>query len=373
MTTICIDCRYINPLPSGIGSLVRALVERVPDFAPEWDFLLLRHPDTAPLRPHASNVRETIVEAAPNSPASMWFLAQHVDFGEIDLFHSPSNILPAGIATRTVTTVHDLMWLTRSELCSDQLWSKIGRHFFAHGIRRALEHSDAILTVSDATREDILKAAPQCAVRTWTIAPGAGEQFKPGTPDPDVLQRLGIEDAPYILTVGQHAPYKNHQGAIRAFAKAFADDPGFKLVMVQRRGPSADRLRNEARALGVEARVLFTPVLAEDDLVALYQGATALLHPSLCEGFGMPILEAMASGCPVITSNHSAMPEVAGGAGLLVDPLDMDQMAKSLAQVANEPKVARELREKGLIRARQFSWDECARKHVEIYRKVLSA
>ena len=124
----------------------------------------------------------------------------------------------------------------------------------------------------------------------------------------------------FILTAGQYAPYKNHEGALRAFAKAFGERPEVAFVVVQRRNAGNAELQKLANELGVAERVHFTGAVSFPTLLQLYSGASALLHPSFCEGFGNPVAEAMACGCPVITSNLSAMPEVTGGAGFLVNP-----------------------------------------------------
>ena len=121
----------------------------------------------------------------------------------------------------------------------------------------------------------------------------------------------------------------------------------------------------------IKDRVHFVEPVDDDTLVKLYCGALALLHPSICEGFGMPLAEAMACGCPVITSDRSAMPEVAGAAALLVDPFDSNAMASALQQIATDAELRESLSAKGLARAEQLSWRQCAEQHIEVYRQVL--
>jgi glycosyltransferase involved in cell wall biosynthesis len=175
-----------------------------------------------------------------------------------------------------------------------------------------------------------------------------------------------------VLTVGQVAPYKNHEGALRGFAAAFAGDREIDLVMVQRRGPGRIRLESLAQALGLSGRVHVLPVVDSDALVTLYGAARVLLHPSFAEGFGNPVAEAMACGCPVVTSTTSSMPEVAGGAALLADPHDIMSIADRLLAVVRSPARAEWMRAAGLTRARELRWRCFAAANLALYRRLLA-
>lgn len=351
--------------------IVQQLVDHLPELAPEWRFLFLRSAEWLDRLSDAPNVEELVLQPPANGPASMWFMPQLVDFGHLDLFHAPSNILPAGIPVPTVTTIHDLMWLDSPELCNPQAWGRVERLFYQNGIRRALKSSDAIISVSEATRDRIAAHDSTAAARTSAILPGVSPAFQPRTARREHLATLGVPQGRYMLTVGQNAPYKNHAGAIRGFAAAAGEIGDLDLVIVQRRGPGNDELKQLSRAAGAEGRVHFVEPVEDEVLVELYCGATALLHPSLCEGFGMPIAEAMACGCPVITSDRAAMPEVAAGAALLVDPLDPGSIASAIQRLASEAPLAGKLRDRGLKRASELSWKAFAMRHVEVYSAVL--
>lgn len=351
--------------------MVAALAEHLPALAPDWRFKFLRHASLGHALSAAPNVTEIALRSEPNGPASMWALPHLADFSDVDLFHAPSNILPRGLNMPTVTTIHDLMWLTAPELCNQSLWGHVERKFYGHGIKRALRQSDAIITVSDATRNAILELRPELAERTFAFLSGVSDSFSPHTVQPTILDRLGLSASRYVLTVGQYAPYKNHEGAMRSFARAFANRPDIKLVFVQRQGSGKLALDRLAASLGVTDRVRFLPAVEQEELASLYAGAMALLHPSLCEGFGMPLGEAMASGCPVITSDCSAMPEVTSGAALLIHPHDPAAIAHALMRIADEPGLADAMRTKGLERAAQLNWREAAKGTLEVYRRVL--
>lgn len=373
MTTVCIDCRYIGPRPSGIAEAVQGLVDHVPGLAPDLHFLLLRHPSRAPRISAAANVREIVVPQAANGPATMWWLSRVVDLSGVDLFHATFNIMPAGLKMPCITTVHDVMWLTNPRWCNPAPYGRIEQVFYAHGIRRALRRAAAIASVSEASRREIVAQAPQAADRTFVTRSGVAPDFRPVDRDPAQLAALGLApDRRFVLVVGQYAPYKNHDGAMRAFAQAFPDG-GMDLVFVQRRGAHSHRLMRLADELGLSGRVHMLGSIGREAMVQLYSAASALLHPSLCEGFGNPLAEAMACGCPVVTSDVSAMPEVTGGAASLVPPGDAAAIAAALRQVVDDGAMADAMRWKGLARASELSWQAFAAANLDIYRRLLGS
>lgn len=372
MTSICIDCRYLGPKPSGIGKVVQALVQYLPELAPDLEFVLLRRPGPPERLSNAANVREVFVNATANSPATMWWLPKLVDLSGIDLFHATFNILPAGLTMPSVTTLHDVMWLTDPQLCNPRFSALLERAFYRHGIRRALRRSAALATVSQASGDAIVRAYPAAADRVRVTLPGVSGEFRPVAPDPEVMARLGLVPGQrYVLTVGQYAPYKNHEGALRAFAAAFGQRSDIDLVFVQRLHASPSSLARLAEEQGVTGRVRVLGRVDDEDLSMLYTGAAALLHPSFCEGFGLPLAEAMACGCPVVTSNVSAMPEVVGQAGLQADPFDPASFAAALRQVVDDPARAAAMSAAGIRRAAELDWRGFAAKNLEVYREVL--
>lgn len=366
---ICIDARYVRSRPSGIGEVVRALIDHAPVLAPDLNFLLLKHPDAQAPLSTAPNVAERVVRAAANGPATMWWLARATDLAGVDLFHAPANIQPAGLPMPCVTTVHDLMWLTHPDWAAQPGWrGRVDRLYYAHGIRRALRRSTWIATVSAATRDAIAAIDPAAATRTRVTPSGVAPAFR--LPAPDELHPRGGRR--YVLTVGQGAPYKNHRAALDAFARAFADRDDIDHVFVQRQGAGAAALLDRAATLGLSGRVQVLPAIGQEALVALYGHALALCHPSLMEGFGNPLAEAMACGCPVVTSDVSAMPEVTGGAALLASPHDVSAIAAALRRIADEPGLSATLRACGLARAAHLSWRAFAAANVAIYREMLA-
>lgn len=372
---IAVDCRYICQRPSGIGAYVRALVERIPALAPDISFVFWRHP-TAPGNKlsNASNVTEHPSFSNPNEPFSLLFPSV---FGptHADVFHSPHNILGRGIGAQTsaVTTIHDLMWVNTPELCDDFAPRRAIRSpFFQAGIHLALRHSSRILTVSQASADSIVKYDKSAHGRVVVTHNAADPWFRPtdnrAAAAAEAAKLIG-SDAPFFLLVGQNAPSKGHALAITAFAQVAG--PRDRLVLVQRlfSGRGLDKL---ALKLGIRDRLVVLPALKQESLVTLLHAARALLQPSFAEGFGMPALEAMASGCPVISSDIPPLVEVLGGAGLHFQSGSAEDLGQAMRKIMNSPPLNEEMRLRGLERAKAFSWDTTATTTVEVYREAAS-
>jgi glycosyltransferase involved in cell wall biosynthesis len=375
---IVIDARYVRERPSGIGAMVKAIVERVPRLMPEVPFLLLTHPRASHPISDAPNVQERIVRAEANGPVTLLLLSQAVDLRGARLFHATYNLQPAGLSMPVVTTIHDVMWLSHPQLCrSPGPWGHVEQAFYARGIRQALRGSERLIAVSEATRREIGAIDRAAEARTVVIPHGLDPAFRPAASDQEraAIARARRRYAPgarqFVLTVGQAAGYKNHEGALEGFLRAFRHDPGTHLVLVQRLGEGARRLLAKARDNGADGRVHVLPSVPFADLLALYRGALCLCHPSIVEGWGMPVGEALGVGCPVVTSDRSSMPEVAGGAALLADPTDVRSIAAALQQIAGDEALRASLSARGLARAATLTWDAHARATADLYRAML--
>lgn len=377
---VCVDCRYIRERPSGIGAFVQALVDHVPTLAPELQFVFMKHPKGPERLSAAPNVREVVVSAEANGPGTMFWLPRLVDLRGVDLYHNTFNVMPHRLPIRSVVTITDIMQLQVPSLAKGPGllgWAEVAYKW--HGIKHAFAEATRIITVSESTKREIAKVDARAAAKTIVAFQGIAEDFRvlegiEGQRQLDGVRRRFCANAKrYVLTVGQFAGYKNHVGALRAFAKAFGGDPDTHLVFVQRLGTGPKALRPLARELGVDARVHFAKDLSVGELNALYAGAMVLLHPSFYEGFGNPVSEAMAAGCPIVTSNRLSMPEVAAGAAELIEPEDIDGIAAALRRVSDDPAHAASMRARGLARAAELSWKSFAQKHVDVYRETLAA
>lgn len=374
---IAIDCRYIRKQPSGIAPYVQSLVDWLPRLAPDLEFTFLKHPEAPDRLSEAPNVREVVFPYEATGPVTMWAMPWLADLRGIDLFHATFNILPAGLRMPTVTTIMDVMWMQHADWCRRPgLWGHIETAYYQHGIRRALEQSVRIATISEASRREIEALDPAAAARTRVTYYGVSDEWHPPKTDEQrsFAEKIRLKWVPgarrFVLTVGQFAGYKNHHAVVRAFARAFRDQPDVHLVLVQRLGRGS-RLLPLVHELGLGDRVHFLKNVPFAELRALFWSALLLCHPSLAEGFGNPPSEALAAGCPVITSDRSSMPEVSGGAGILVDPESIEAIAGAMEQIAGDPALAARMREDGLRKVQQFRWRTTAEQTLAMYREVL--
>lgn len=378
MPLVCVDCRYIRERPSGISPLQQALVDHLPRLAPDLELWFLKHPKGPARLSTAPNVRESVLRAEANGPGTLFGMPLLVDLRGVDLFHATFNLLPHGLRMPTVVTLCDVMWLKHPAWArAPGAWGRVETAFYQHGIGHALRAATRLAAISQATKDEIASLDAEAAARTRVTLLGTAEDFRPsGAQNAAELERVRARWLPgarrHVLTIGQFAPYKNHPNVVRAFARAFAERPDVHLGLVQRLGDGERILRPLAESLGVGSRVHFLHGVPFPELVSLLQGALALCHPSLYEGFGNPPAEALMAGCPVVTSNRSSMPEVSQDAALLVDPEDPAAIAAALRRMADEPGLAERMRARGFERARELSWEAFARANLDVYREVLA-
>ena len=279
----------------------------------------------------------------------------------VDLVHCPA---PFGAVVRDrplVMTVHDLIALRRPELFSRTIALQLRLAARIH-LRRA----DRILTGSRHTRSELVELAGIDPGRVVVTPYGVEGRFRPVGRDASWLaERFGVGSR-YVLCVGTLEPRKNLVGALRAFGRLAVDD--CVLVVAGGRGWRNEAFERELRRQ--PGRVVLTGFVSDEELVRLYSGAELFLFPSLSEGFGFPVLEAMACGAPVVSSDRTSLPELVEGAGLLADPEDDDALAAACERVLSEPALAAELRERGFERATAYSWQACAEATMGVYRRL---
>lgn len=367
-----IDARYVEARPSGIGSYVSALITRLPALAPDARFHLWTHPDR-PMPVHARNVTTAVVSAPADGLRTLFRPTALDALSPSDIVHFSASMLGRGLPCKSVVTIHDLMWLEHpAKVDGRRFVGRVRAPVYQAGMRHALRHATRLIAVSRATADRIHAVCPESSPRVSVIHNAAGPAFV-APRDLQASQRRAAEligsDAPYYLVVGKNEPYKDHRLALQAFAREAA--PGELLVLVQRLRQGAG-LALLARELGIAHRLRWLPPLSEPDLVVLLQAARALLQPSFVEGFGIPALEAMAAGCPVIASDTPALVEVLAGAGLHAPVGDAAGLASAIKQLRSG-SLREELRARGLERAREFSWDSAARQTLEVYREAAAA
>jgi len=286
----------------------------------------------------------------------------------IDVYHEP-NYVPFEVDAPTVVTVHDLSWLRHPHTHPpDRV------RWLMRAMPAALERAAAIIVDSEFTRAEVQVAFPGCGSRVCAVHLGVERSFHPrdATATAAVLERLGLAHGRYVLTVGTLEPRKNIEHVLDAYARLPARlRDRYALAVAGAPGWRAHRLTQRLRSLAATGHVRFLASLAQQDLPSLYAGAAAFVFPSIYEGFGLPPLEAMASGVPVLVSQRTALPEVVGDAGVMLDPAQPDLTAQRIEALLDDPATAAALRERGLKRATQFTWASCAQKTIAVYRAAL--
>ncbi len=370
---IGIDARLIAYREGGIAEYTRRLIEAlaVLDHDQLYDILQGRRaPRTDPPAPNFRYVRML-------TPAHhrLERLALGIETAQLrlSLLHCPDFIpphrLPVIGARHTVITIHDLNFLHYSAFQTPDAF-----RYYNGQIRAAVKQADHILTVSQAAKVDIcamLAVAPE----RITVSPnGVDLAFRRLPPEAIavVRARLGLPTT-YILFVGTFEPRKNIPGLLKAYAilrARVSDLP--PLVLAGRRGWLFEPIFAEVATLGLTDRVIWLENVASADLPAVYNGASLLVLPSFYEGFGLPPLEAMACGVPVVVSDRSALPEVVGEAGYLIDPDDPESLADGVYCVLTDSVRREQMRRNGLARARDFSWERTARITLAVYHQVLN-
>jgi alpha-1,3-rhamnosyl/mannosyltransferase len=367
--TIGIDARKLTDF--GIGTYVRNLVESLAEIDSENRFVLFagkRHRD---LLEHLPENFKIVVEDAPvYSLRELVTLSWKLLRLRIDLYHATHYVLPSVVPCKAVVTIHDIIHL----LYPEYLPNPLARIYAHRMIRRSLVRGDRIVTVSRNTRSDLIDYFRIDGEKIEVVYNGVSDRFRRAIPEADLTRRLdelGIE-RPYLLFVGNPKPHKNLDNLVKAFARAVRERPfEGRLVCVGDRGQRDFKLQMRAEELGIGERLLLLGHVEDDALLALYQGATLFLYPTLYEGFGLPVIEAMASGVPVITSANSALREIAEGHAELVEPLDVTAIARAIGRCMADPEHRAKLAAAGRRRAEDFRWKQTAQQTLEIYRQVL--
>jgi glycosyltransferase involved in cell wall biosynthesis len=326
----------------------------------------------APLPPDAVNVdsktgNEVRVIPFPRLWTHLrlaWEIGRHAP----DVLLVPAHVMPLVCPVATVVTVHDLGYLYYPE--THQLFD---RWYLDTTTRRHTRLAAHIIADSRATYRDLVDQYRADPKRLSVVYPGHDESLY-RIEDPEVIaaakSRYGI-GSDYLLYLGTLQPRKNLVRLVEAFARLQPPAADTQLVLAGKKGWLYDELFARVKWLGLEGRVIFPGYVSDEDKAALLSGAIALVYPSLYEGFGFPVLEAMACGTPVLTSNVSSLPEVAGRAALLVDPLDVESIASGIGHIMIDSDLRRMLIEKGYQQVHRFSWTEAAHQVLKVLESVV--
>ena len=377
---IAVDALPLQVRSAGIGVYTDELVRALAAQHPEVELVLFgarlprRRATAPPAARYPSNVRWVrslaypLITGAPIIGLPR-LLALERALGTPALYHATNYATPRTHAVPLVLTVHDLALVRFPELGTPAL-----RRLLA-ALPRAVRAARRVIADSEATARDLraLLDVPAAAIRVIHL--GCAERFRPLPDSPHrraVLAGYGIT-APYVLHVGTIEPRKNLPALVRAFTRLRATrDLPHRLVLAGARGWGDAALQRALAASGIEGLIDVVGAIAPDDLPAVYSAADLFVYPSLYEGFGLPVVEAMACGVPVVTSTSGALPEIAGDAARSVDPRDEGQLVAVLGELLDDSVQSRVLAERGRARAARFTWERCARETFAVYEEVMA-
>ena len=363
----------------GIGRYTRELVQALvaTDSDSAYTFFSAKRPLTLPVPnplPTADNVQHRPAPLDERWLYRLWYRArlplpvQWVT-GQLDLFHSPDFVLPPVSGNiPTLLTVHDLSFIHYPENYPESLVNYLNK-----AVPWSVQRATHVLADSQATKRDLEQIWNVATDKITVLYSGVNGRFQPitdQTRQQTVREKYGLGQRPLLLSVGTVQPRKNYQMLIRAFAQV-ADDLPHNLVIAGGKGWLYDDMLAEIERQGIDGRVYFIGFVDDDDLPTLYSIASAFAFPSIYEGFGLPLLEAMACGVPVLTSNASCLPEVAGKATIQIDPRDESGWAQAISQILTDMDLRTKLVADGFRQARQFSWQKSAQQLLSIYRQLL--
>ncbi|MBN2208371.1 MAG: glycosyltransferase family 4 protein [Candidatus Coatesbacteria bacterium] len=363
---------------SGTGYYGRRVIELVPAVDPGLDYFVVL-PSSFRANPLCDelakmpNVRLEFVSLRTQSERILFeqlVLARLLSKAKADLLHSPAFVAPARLRQKSVLTVHDVAF----KLFPDTLTAP-RRLYLAEATERSVRKADRIIAVSHAAMKDIVRHL-RCPPEKVAVIHEGGFEAAGLAPrlKRDYLAHLLAWDGDYILFIGTMEPRKNLERLLAAFSMLRrTHERPCKLVIVGRKGWLTKGIRRELAEKRIERDVILTGFLPDNVVLSLLQEARVFAMPSLYEGFGLPLVTAMACGTPIAASNAGAIPEVVGDAGLLVDPYDVEAMAEALRNILTSSSLAGQLAEAGKSRHEQFSWVKCAEETVKVYKHVLSA
>jgi glycosyltransferase involved in cell wall biosynthesis len=365
---IAIDARKLHDY--GIGTYVRNLLRQIARQDTTTEYVVICQPKDCPgVEGLGENFRAISDKSQPYSVGEQITVPLDLRRAGVDLFHEPHYVLPPLVPCRSVVTIHDCIHLRFPQYLPNRMAYAYARTF----LWAATHQADRIITVSEASKRDILEYFHVPPERIEVIYNGIDERF--WTPPPEdaierVRERYQLTD-PFILYTGNIKPHKNLERLIDAFHQLRREGlDQVKLLIIGDEISKYATLRRAVHRHKLHKHVRFHGFVPDDTLAVLYRLAAAFVFPSLYEGFGLPPLEAMASGTPVVTSNVSSLPEVVGDAALLIDPHDVDAIAGAIRMVLTDAALRDDLRARGFRRAREFSWERSVARVRSIYAEV---
>ncbi len=374
---IGIDARVIRKYP-GLGRVCYNLIKEIARYDSVNQYIIFGHHPSLDFLYNHANFRIVDYRSPVLSMQTLFHLGRIIKREEPDVFFSPFQVTTIFTPCPLVVTVHDMMDLLYPDAFSHHpVYVNYGlRTFFRFAVPMSVAKAKKIITVSESTRQDMLGYFRNIqAENVITVLNGVEDKFRPVrdiTQLQNIRKKYGLPER-FILYLGSTKPYKNLHGVLNAYHKYRMMESGLTdvyLVIAGLRHFASSRLGELAERLGITPFLIHTGHVEEDDLPLVYNLAGIFLFPSIWEGFGLPALEAMACGTPVISSNKSSLPEIIGDAGIQVEPENTDDIAAAIYKVVHDKSLQEEMSGKGVARSKMFSWEDAAKKTLDILKTV---
>jgi len=358
---------------TGLGNYSRYIIEALLEYAPEHQYFAytpkLKGNWHTSLADFPSKLQVQLPVAYAQLPAALWrswFIAKDLQHDKIEVFHGLSNEIPYGLkkaGVKSVVSIHDLIFLRYPEQ-----YPALDRFFYGRKFKYACQNADAVVAISEQTKRDIIDFYGTPADRIHVIYQGCQPVFCQRIADTTIIdqvrQKYNIY-RPYILCVASFTERKNQLRLIKAFQQLDTKDQD--LVLVGGKSKYLEELKGYVAQAGIQNQVYFLNGVPAEDLPALYQGSILFVYPSLFEGFGIPIIEALHSGVPVVAATGSCLEEAGGGGALYANPLDINDLADKIQQVLGNEALQNKLINKGLEHVKQFAAKPIAEQLVKVY------
>jgi glycosyltransferase involved in cell wall biosynthesis len=382
---IGIDARFLtHPQAGGFKTYTKSLIAALAEIDSENEYLLYldRAPDGRTQLPGSQNFSIRVVPGSTPLVGMLWReqirLSRQAQSDRLNLLHSPSLTAPLRLACPSVVTIHDMIWYFPERFSNGKSVSgkrKLMERYYRSVPKVAARKAAAVITVSYAAKESIVQhlgISPDQIFVTHEAASCIYRQVSNQEALEGIRQKYNLTTG-FVLAIGSADPRKNIKSLVQAYASLPKSlQERYHLAVVWTHTLLADELAQQVEALNLKDRVQFLQRVPDEDLVLLYNAATLFVFPSLYEGFGLPPLEAMACGTPVVATNNSSIPEIVGDAALLTEAEDVATMTELMAKVLDDDSLQRALIEKGLNQAAQFSWRKCGYKTLDTYKKAVS-
>lgn len=377
MPSIGIDYTAAYEQGGGIGRLVRDLVAALARLDTETDYRLFvagASLEKLP-RPLAPNFQWKPSFISPRNFARIWHRARlpipvEMFLGKVELYHATDFVLPPTLPrTKTILTVHDLSFVRVPDAASHSL-----KRYLDEVVPRSVKQAGHIIADSQATKDDLMALYAVPEEKVTVLLSGVEPRYAPQKDATQLLtirSKYKIGNSPYLFTIGTIQPRKNFSRVIQALK--ILRDTGYHLdlVIAGGKGWLEDEMYKTLAATKLHDHVHLIGFADDKDIATLYSGAEAVVFPSLYEGFGFPVLEGMACGTPVVTSNVSSLPEVAGDAAIMVNPYDVEAIVDAIRRVLDDGELRASMIERGFAQAAKFTWENSAKELLQIYRNQL--